>query len=341
MIAQATSIGCAARIDAAGNVHIRPSNLDPSARAWLSGSHIDSVPTGGKYDGVVGIVAPLECLRAAAEDGIAIPLELIIFAEEEGTTFGLGMIGSRLWTGAIEPSTLADFGNRAGETYSTAGLSDGVDPSRLDVDRFNPSAYHGLIEIHVEQGPAMWELNQPMAVVTAIAGRRQYRVQISGIPNHAGSTPMQFRADALVAASKVIVGIQSLAGELGGNTVATVGQIFCEPNAINVIPGLVRFTIDLRSPDAHLLDVGSSRIGAMLANCGAAFDITMTEDQPPMPMNASVCERLKQSAGGTIVETVSGALHDAAILAPLFADRHALRRQRRWHQPQSQRIQPC
>ncbi|MBV8779765.1 MAG: 2-oxo-4-hydroxy-4-carboxy-5-ureidoimidazoline decarboxylase, partial [Phycisphaerae bacterium] len=297
---------------------IRPGHVSWTDRAWLSGSHIDSVPTGGKFDGVAGVIAPLECLRAAAEDSLAVPLELIIFAEEEGTTFGIGMIGSRLWTGEIDPSLLAEFRNRDGMSYMEAGRDDGVDPNRLDLDRFQPHGYHGFIEIHIEQGPAMWKRNQSLAIVTAIAGRRQYRVQISGIPNHAGSTPMEYRADALVAASKVITGLQLLAIELSNSTVATVGRIECEPNAINVIPGIVRLTIDVRSPDANLLHIADGRIREMLTNCGAPFEITQTENQPPTPMDAQVCERLRRSADGAIAETASGALHDAAILAPLL-----------------------
>lgn len=247
VIDQAKRAGCKSRIDAAGNVHIRPESIPWDAKVWLSGSHIDSVPTGGKYDGVVGIVVPLEVLRAAHESGRNdLPLEVIIFAEEEGTTFGLGMIGSRLWTGAATPASVAKFKNRNGNDFIEAGAPFGVKPDRLEVERLKSGDYLGLIEVHVEQGPAMWEENVAAAVVTAIAGRKQFKVTVRGEPNHAGSTPMNYRADALVAAAKIVVGVEQLANELGGGTVATVGRLDCEPNAINVIPGAVRLTSTLR-----------------------------------------------------------------------------------------------
>ncbi len=312
VIAQAKAAGCRSRIDAAGNVHIRPADVPWNQRVWLSGSHIDSVPTGGKFDGVAGIVAPLEVLRCNP----AAPLELIVFAEEEGTTFGIGMIGSRLWTGSITAESLVKFRNQRGESFIEAGRGDGVDAARLGGDLLRPDAYLGLIEIHVEQGPTMWAQNQRLAVVSAIAGRRQYRAQITGTANHAGSTPMNYRSDALCAAAAVILGLQKMAVELGNNTVATVGMIECEPNAINVIPGLVLFSIDVRSPRIELLEKADSRIRELLKSNGLQFELTQTEDQPPIPMDESLCQRLVRAAGGNVPMTTSGALHDAAIIAP-------------------------
>lgn len=319
VIEQAKAAGCKVRIDAAGNVHARPATGDDwNAKVWLSGSHIDSVPTGGKYDGVMGIVVPLEVLRAAHEDGRGdLPLELVIFAEEEGTTFGLGMIGSRLWTGAVDIEYISRFKNRDGKDFLEAGASLGVSVDRLEADRLRTDQYLGLIEIHAEQGPAMWELKQPLAVVTSIAGRKQFKAKFMGVPNHAGSTPMRYRQDALVPAAKVIAYVQTLAGELSDQTVATVGRIECEPNAINVIPGTVRFTVDLRSPSDALLAEGQRRLEQyVIENSASAFNFLMTEDQPAMPMADAICNRLQ--AAGVSVQTVSGALHDAAILAPII-----------------------
>src|SRR4051812_43627943 len=157
VIAQAEAAGCVVRTDAAGNVHARPAALGWEAAAWLVGSHIDSVPHGGDYDGVVGVVGGLELLRAAAEDGLAAaPLELIVFAEEEGPTFGLGMLGSRAWVGELSAEQLAELKNAAGQSYLEAGAAYGVDPAKLAADRIDPKRYRGLIEVHIEQGPAMW-----------------------------------------------------------------------------------------------------------------------------------------------------------------------------------------
>lgn len=309
VIDQATAAGCSHRVDPAGNVFIRPTALTPQQRLWLSGSHIDSVPTGGKFDGVIGIAAPLELLR-----GGALPLELVIWAEEEGSTFGLGMIGSRLATGALSPDAVQPFRNAAGQNFVEAGKQFGVRPSALLAERFNPAKYHGLIEIHAEQGPGMWAENIPLATVRAIAGRKQFQVKLTGQSNHAGSTPMNYRRDALVSAAGVIVGVRETAVKVGDGTVATVGKLDLTPNAINVIPGQVQFTIDLRSADAQRLQAGQREIERLVAACGVDSTATITEDQPPMPMDPHIVNLLR-SAGATH-QTISGALHDAAILAP-------------------------
>lgn len=312
--AQARAIGCQAKTDAAGNIHIRPGSLPWTTPAWLSGSHIDSVPSGGKYDGVAGIVAPLEILRSAHESNQTVPLELIIFAEEEGTTFGLGMIGSRLWTDAATALEISAFKNRSGQNFFQAGAAHGVNAAGLAGDRFNRDRYLGFIEIHIEQGPAMWANHQPIAIVTAIAGRKQYKGQFVGVSNHAGSTPMNFRRDALVSAARLIVEVDSLAREYPG-TVATVGKLEVEPNAINVIPGAAYFTVDLRSPDEQILLKCDERLKNGIAAIGGQYSFAMTEDQPPILMDRDLCSRLS-SAAGNPPHTISGALHDSAILAP-------------------------
>ena len=317
VMAQADAAGCKTRIDAFGNVHARPRKLDWGGHVWLSGSHIDSVPTGGKFDGVVGVVCPLEVLRVAHEAGQIVPLELIIFAEEEGTTFGLGMIGSRLWTGDATADSIQSFNNSNGLNYLQAGDAHGVKPGNFSVDRFNPSHYRGLVEIHIEQGPALWEQRAPVAVVAAISGRQQYMVELKGVANHAGSTPMNHRCDALVMAARIILDLERMAGELSDHTVATVGRIECHPNAINVIPGQVRFTIDLRSPSADDLFDGHNLIEQLIRNSAAReASFTKTEEQPVVEMNAPLVARLSRLAGDKIPTVVSGALHDAAILAP-------------------------
>src|SRR3954471_6158785 len=196
VIDQARIAGCGIRIDAFGNVHARSSNLPWDKPAWLVGSHIDTVPHGGNYDGVTGIVVALEILRADP----AAQVELIIFAEEEGPTFGLGMLGSRAWVGDLTAEQLSNVRNKSGLSYLEAGAPHGVDPANFKRDRINPSLYRGLIEVHIEQGPGMWKNDQRVAIVRAIVGRRQYRCTLRGEANHAGSTSMNDRHDALVGA---------------------------------------------------------------------------------------------------------------------------------------------
>ncbi|HLA64329.1 MAG TPA: Zn-dependent hydrolase [Rhodothermales bacterium] len=317
--------GCHVRVDAAGNVHARPAGLDWDAPAWLSGSHIDSVPNGGDYDGVTGVIVPLELMRAAHDDGRTdLPLELVIFAEEEGPTFGRGMLGSHAWVGNLDAPELAGLTNSDGATYLEAGAPHGVRPADLEAERVRPASYRGLVEVHVEQGPGMWKNGVPVAVVNAIAGRRQYRGLLTGQANHAGSTGMADRHDALAGAAEVVLGVEALALDLGAHTVATVGRLNVDPNALNVIPGEVAFTVDLRSPGAGPLAAGHARLEGLVADVAARRGLTaaleITETFPPIALDAALCERLQQAAEATghgrLLVTVSGALHDAAVVAP-------------------------
>jgi hydantoinase/carbamoylase family amidase len=325
-IAEAERAGCHCRIDAVGNVHVRPRAVDWSRRVWLSGSHLDSVPHGGDFDGVAGVVAALEVLRAAREDGRAdLPLEAIVFAEEEGTTFGLGMLGSRGWAGTLDAVALAGLRNRAGQTYWEAGADHGAAAGRLAAERLKPGDYAGLVEVHIEQGPAMWKHDRRVALVTAIAGRRQYAVSLRGVANHAGSTGMDDRHDALAGAAEVISAIECLPDLLGDHAVATVGRIAVEPNAINVIPCTAEFTIDLRAPADAALAAGDERLGALVAAAalrrGLEHEIRLTESLPAVALDAALAESVRGAAArlrmAPLPETTSGALHDAAILAPL------------------------
>ncbi len=324
VMSQAKAAGCETRVDAAGNVHARPQRLGWETPAWLCGSHIDSVPTGGKYDGVVGVVVALEALRASPDA----PIELIVFTEEEGTTFNLGMLGSRAWAGTLGPEELSALVNSKGMDFLSAGATHGVNPKRMEAERFSPAPYKGLIETHVEQGPALWRAGEPVAVVTAIHGRRQYRCRIGGTANHAGSTRMADRRDALAGAAQAVTSLEALARELNqdvDHTVITVGRISVEPNAVNVIPGIVTFSIDFRSPSDAQLDLGDERlrgtISRIASSRGLALELSCIEKQPVVPLDQGVCEMLREAARRLDVrlpDAASGALHDTAILAPLL-----------------------
>ena len=324
VIEHAKRAGCKVRIDAAGNTHARPQSISWDAPVWLSGSHVDSVPRGGNFDGVAGVVAPLEVFRAGREDGVTVPpLELIIFAEEEGTTFGLGMLGSRAWVGELSQQQLACVRNARGESYLEAGAAHDVHPSRLLEDVFNARHYLGLVEVHIEQGSGMWNAGVPLAVVTGIAGRKQYKVKLRGVANHAGSTSMTDRKDALAAAAVCILQLEGLANGIGDGTVITVGRIECRPNAINVIPASVECTIDFRSPSNEVLTDGDVQIRQRITQAcdrrGIEHAVEQTEDAPAVQMDADLCASLARACADTAMSTataVSGALHDAAVLAP-------------------------
>jgi OHCU decarboxylase len=320
VIAQAEAAGCSVRTDAAGNVHARPKSLGGAAKAWLVGSHIDTVPHGGDYDGVAGVVVGLELLRSARADGIdAVPVELILFAEEEGPTFGLGMLGSRAWRGELDARRLGELRNKAGQTYLEAGASFGVDPSRLSDDRLHRDRYLGLIELHIEQGPGMWRRDQRLAVVRAIAGRRQYRVTVHGEANHAGATAMSDRKDALVGAAEMVTALEDAVKQLSPDAVLTVGRLDVKPNAVNVIADRVEFTIDFRAPDDDLLRRGHAMveaiIGGILELRGLRADLDQIESIPARQMDSRLVAALGGD-NGRLPITVSGALHDSAVLAP-------------------------
>jgi len=321
---QAREAGCDVRVDAAGNLHARRTSFGWDRPAWLCGSHIDSVPTGGKYDGVTGVATALEAIRAAP----GAPVELVVFAEEEGTTFGLGMLGSQAWTGALDVPRLSSVKNAQGKTFLEAGAPYGVDGGRLGSEKMVPSRYLGLVEVHVEQGASMWRDGVPLAVVTAINGRRQYSCVLQGSANHAGSTTMDDRRDALAGAAEIIRYLESLAHDLADGapgTVITVGRIEVHPNAINVIAGRAAFTIDFRSSSEAVMDRGEVRLLARLPKLAAArglkIELSRTEILPVVPLDAGVCGRLRDAArrlDHDIPDAVSGALHDSAILAPLL-----------------------
>jgi allantoate deiminase len=333
VIAQAEAAGGEARIDAAGNVHIRHRSVGWEARAWLCGSHIDSVPSGGKYDGVMGVVIPLEVMRTAP----SAPLETIVFAEEEGTTFGFGMVGSRLWAGVESAAQLEEIlalTNRHGESVAEAGVAWGLDVDALRAaaagsppwtSRLDPSRYFGMIEVHAEQGLSLWTGSVPVAAVSRIDGRRQYAATVSGQANHAGSTGMVGRRDALAAAAELILAVErtgaNLARELA-YTVATVGSLTVEPGAANVIPGTVSLTIDARAQETAMLERVEVELRGAAAEIsgrrGTPVAIACTEQIEPSPLSDKVADRLVAAAetlGVALPVVPSGALHDAAIIS--------------------------
>jgi OHCU decarboxylase len=348
VIGQAKQAGCDIRNDIAGNIHARPTSLGWDLPAWLCGSHIDTVPHGGDYDGVAGVVVALELLRSAHAEGMTVPVELIVFAEEEGTTFGLGMIGSRAWVGDLAEHQLRGFCNAAGQSYFDAcgaarKRSEGVEvlgslaemrlvgkdqAHRLQAslneskrsDRIRASRYQGLIEVHIEQGPGMWQRNERLAIVRAIAGRRQMLVKVRGQANHAGATSMLDRRDALAGAAECITALEAFARQSGAGAVLTVGRIENHPNAINVIPERIEFTVDFRSGDATALDQADGRVRGVIEDIcrrrGLQSELRTTESIAAQPMDPALVQRLGRAAGAELPITVSGALHDSAILAP-------------------------
>lgn len=346
IIDQARHAGCSLRIDSIGNVFIRPEKLDTRARTWLCGSHLDTVPNGGDYDGVAGVVSALEILRSARDENRVVPMELVIFAEEEGPTFGLGMIGSRALIGELSVFQLAKLFNAQGQNYLDVGQPFGVIPEKIESDRLDVSKYFGFIELHIEQGPGMWRSGQRVTVVDSISGRNQFLVSIIGEANNAGATNMKDRRDALAGACEVVTSLESFIGENADQAVVTVGRLDVFPNAINVIPQRVDFTVDFRAPDDEQLKEGSHRIEQIIHDIAAkrslGVEIVRTESIHACPMDRRIVEALRAHApshlqlgnqnkmdcttrartsstsGSSISPVISGALHDSAVLAKVL-----------------------
>ena len=231
------------------------------------------------------------------------------------------MLGSRSWCGLLDATRLAELRNAQGQNYLEAGARFGVAAEGFAVDRLQPNNYRGMVEVHIEQGPGMWKRDQRVALVTRINGRRQYRAAVSGAANHAGTTSMSDRRDALAGAASMITTVEGLPAGLGHHAVATVGRIECGPNSLNVIADTVQFTIDLRAPTDESLDEGDATLRRQLAEIAERRQLKLTIDNtetaPATELASEVLAKLRTAAErveGTVTETVSGALHDAAIV---------------------------
>lgn len=238
--------GLEVRVDAAGNVIGRRKGSDPSLPPIMLGSHIDSVPSGGNYDGDVGVIGAIEVAQLLHESGVDTrhPIEIVSFTDEEG-----GTVGSRAMTGDV-PATALDVLSHSGKTIREGIRTVGGDPDRLDQARRKPGELKAFIELHIEQGAILDESDIDIGVVEGIVGIRWWDVVIEGAANHAGTTPMNRRQDALVSAAQLVSAVNQVATSMKGRHVATVGCISAEPGAPNVIPGKVVMSLEIRDLDA-------------------------------------------------------------------------------------------
>ena len=238
--------GLKPRIDAAGNIFARRAGSDPNLPPVLFGSHTDSVPNGGNFDGDLGTLAAIEIIQTFQENSITTrrPLEIVDWCNEEGFAFNNGLYGSRAAAGHLEPGELDLVWN--GVKKSEAIRKVGGNPDRIAEARIKPGAFHCYLELHIEQGGTLEQVGMDIGVVEGIVSIDRYDVEIRGFANHAGTTPMPQRRDALVAASHLTIAVNDIVRKEPGAQVGTVGQIAVTPNAPNVVPGLVKLTIELR-----------------------------------------------------------------------------------------------
>ncbi|MGH8243108.1 MAG: Zn-dependent hydrolase [Steroidobacteraceae bacterium] len=234
--------GLAVRVDAAGNLIGRRAGTDPSLPPIMTGSHIDSVPKGGNYDGDVGVLGALEVAELLREHGIATrhPFEFVVFTDEEG-----GVVGSQAMAGRLGPGTL-DVVSHSGLTIRDGIRAVGGDPERLAEAWREPGSIAAFVELHIEQGAILDETGTDIGVVEGIVGIRWWDVTVEGFANHAGTTPMNRRRDALVSAAELTLAVNRIASTTPGTQVATIGRIKAEPGAPNVIPGRVTLSLEIR-----------------------------------------------------------------------------------------------
>lgn len=318
--------GLTVRIDRVGNVVGRwtPPSADPDAAPVATGSHLDSVPEGGLFDGPLGVYAGLEAVRAMRAAGAEPerPVEVVSFTEEEGTRFAT-LLGSSVATGLADAETvLAAEDDDEGETAAAALERIGFAGEGV----LDASAWDSWLELHVEQGRRLERAGLPVGVVTDVTGLVGCRVRIEGETNHAGTTPMAERSDAFAAACEFGLDVERAAGGLAaagpGTTVGTIGTVTVRPGATNVIPGAVELGLDLRDVDRDRLDRLVDRIAGSLARIerdrGVATGLERADDLDPTPMADRVRTAAHDAAERAGLETIdlhSGAGHDSQHVA--------------------------
>jgi allantoate deiminase len=313
------ALGMEVRVDAAGN--LRGLWVPPNAgeRRLVLGSHIDTVPDAGAYDGVVGVMLALEWVRLAQEDLLPLTIEVIAFSEEEGVRFGVPFIGSRAVAGRFDPALLA-LKDADGISLEKAIRCFGLDPGDIDEAAVHPDSL-GFVEIHIEQGPVLESERCGLGVVSRIVGQTRLTLEFAGQANHAGTTPMSMRRDSLVGAAEWVLAVETFAA-LREGLAATVGRIGVEPGAANVIPGRARLSLDVRhARDAEresAVDELVSKAQTIAEKRGLTLACARQMNEPAVPMD----ERLTayfvdavEAAGFPARTMPSGAGHDAMVMA--------------------------
>lgn len=316
--------GLKVREDAAGNLAGRREGRVRDAPVVLAGSHVDSVRNGGNFDGPLGVLGALEALQTMNERGVETerPVEVIAFTDEEGARFSFGMVGSRALAGHLAPEDL-DHEDADGISIARAMRASGLDPARIGDAARAQGSVHAYVELHIEQGAILESRDLRVGVVTGIAGPVWLRLTVTGEAGHAGTTPMNLRRDALAAAAQIIEITEQEAARTG-TSVGTVGQLELRPGGINIIPGSVSLTLDLRDIDEDVRDGVEVRImreaRLICENRGVELDTETLQRLPPAPCSALVrnaaraaCEEL----GLESFELPSGAGHDGMHLTEL------------------------
>jgi beta-ureidopropionase / N-carbamoyl-L-amino-acid hydrolase len=323
VMAQMQSASFQPRIDPAGNIFAQRAGTD-AVPPILFGSHIDSVPSGGNFDGDLGSLSALAVLEALEAAGVRTrhPLEMVVWAHEEGFAFGRGLACSRIVAGDFTPADLDEVWN--GMRRADAIRRIGGDPDRIAQARRPKGSHHCYLELHIEQGGTLDRAGIPVGVVEGIVAIDRFDAQITGVANHAGTTPMAERHDALLAAAHLTVAVRDAVTRVPGRQVGTVGRIEAAPNSPNVIPGSARISIELRdlSPATlvTMMDDIRARAREIAANTQTTIAFTQSMQASPAvatPEVQGAIEAAAAAAGWQTSRLPSGAGHDAQMMALL------------------------
>ncbi|MDM4209507.1 allantoate amidohydrolase [Klebsiella spallanzanii] len=318
-----TQAGMTVWQDSVGNICGRYEGEQEGAPAILLGSHLDTVRNAGRYDGMLGVLTAIEVVHSLHRQGRRLKkaIEIVGFCDEEGTRFGITLLGSRGLTGTWPESWLAQT-DADGVSVAQAMVLAGLDPARIHLAARSQKEIAAYLELHIEQGPCLEQEGLALGVVEAINGARRLNCCFTGEAGHAGTVPMSHRKDALAAAAEWMVLVETLTREQGGNLVATVGTLRCAPGAVNVIPGEVTLTLDIRGPNDQPLDALLSRLLASAQEIAARRQLQFSAEEF-YRIAATACDselqrvlsEAVQEVQGRSVSLPSGAGHDAIAIA--------------------------
>ncbi len=310
--------------DGAANLHARY-QWDDKRPSVMMGSHIDTVPAAGHLDGALGVIVALECLRCIKESNLNIdyPLEAVAFSDEEGR-FG-GMLGSQAITGMLSPEKIIKASDLNGVSLIDAMKNVGLDAMDALHARRNPESIHAYLELHIEQGPMLDDMEISIGNVDAIAGLFKWDVTLTGTPNHAGTTPMDMRKDAFMGLSEFASQLQRILDENGSpRSVATIGRVEISPGAANVIPGKVEFSLEARDTDPSVLDdlanAFRKSLSAIARKHELMFEFRVLSEITPVKSDPGIVESIEnvcKSLRVPFLQMASGAAHDAQMLAKI------------------------
>jgi N-carbamoyl-L-amino-acid hydrolase len=312
------------RIDAVGNLIGRREGKNPMP-AILVGSHIDTVPGGGRFDGVAGVIAGIEVARMFEERGVKSlhSLEVIVFLAEEPSPFGLSTIGSRGMVGKLREEHLTSLKDDGGRTLGKAIQEIGGDPASLSEARRSPNDVLGYLELHIEQGPLLFSRGVPIGVVEGIVGIARGRIEVIGRNDHAGTTPMATRKDALAAGSEVVLALEKVCKELDG-VVGTIGRASISPDALNVIPGRMDLGMEIRSLSENSIHQAISLLKKELERIrerrGLQINLKTEMSSKPVIFKKEMVDRIRrvcEKLSIPYLEMVSGGGHDAMHIAEI------------------------